>query len=183
MVTTSLAIWLVVTTVCSTGGGLPREVKASAAKRALPRLLPLRVPAPQKILSILEVLAIPVVPEEVRDLPAVVMVALLLPTTEAEEAKWASLGPLERAPDCLQLTACLRKHSAYPRHSFFSKIISIYTWSPFYPGDAKALGLRPFPMLWGEKQTGDFARLVKPGYAEVALGFNECVTLVISNRV
>jgi hypothetical protein len=32
-------------------------------------------------------------------------------------------------------------------------------------------------MLWGPKQIGDFTSLVKPGYANIALGFNECVLL------
>lgn len=60
-----------------------------------------------------------------------------------------------------------------PRRFTGGKSSAIYTWSPWYPGDARSLGLRPFPMLWGEKQVGDFSRLVKPGYADVALGFNE----------
>lgn len=30
-------------------------------------------------------------------------------------------------------------------------------------------------MLWGTKQIADFKRLVKPGYAHTALGFNEYV--------
>ncbi len=30
-------------------------------------------------------------------------------------------------------------------------------------------------MLWGDKQIGDFTKLVKPGYAHCALGPNEYV--------
>ncbi|KAF4602241.1 hypothetical protein EYR40_005446 [Pleurotus pulmonarius] len=49
----------------------------------------------------------------------------------------------------------------------------IYTWSPWIPAKAKSLGFAPAPMLWGEKQLSDFKKLVKPGYANIAMGFNE----------
>ncbi|KAJ8523505.1 hypothetical protein ONZ45_g12 [Pleurotus djamor] len=54
-----------------------------------------------------------------------------------------------------------------------SHVQYVYTWSPYYPNDAKKLGLKPMPMLWGDKQIGDFTRLVKPGYADIVLGMNE----------
>lgn len=33
-------------------------------------------------------------------------------------------------------------------------------------------------MLWGEKQTAEFKRLVVKGYAKTVLGFNECAHLL-----
>ncbi|KAH0587346.1 hypothetical protein J132_09512 [Termitomyces sp. J132] len=49
----------------------------------------------------------------------------------------------------------------------------LYTWSPWIPPKAKELGFQGVPMLWGEKQISDFARIVVDGYAHAALGFNE----------
>lgn len=49
----------------------------------------------------------------------------------------------------------------------------IYTWSPFIPSSAKSLGFEVVPMLWGDKQIWDFQQLVKQGYANTVLGFNE----------
>jgi hypothetical protein len=54
-----------------------------------------------------------------------------------------------------------------------SKVSAIYSWSPFKPSDSDALGLQFAPMLWGTNQISDFTNLVKPGYANWALGFNE----------
>jgi len=54
-----------------------------------------------------------------------------------------------------------------------SKVSFIYSWSPWKPSGADALGLQYAPMLWGPNQIGDFTNLVKPGYAQYALGFNE----------
>ncbi|PPQ74997.1 hypothetical protein CVT24_010071, partial [Panaeolus cyanescens] len=62
---------------------------------------------------------------------------------------------------------CSSKLKICPRSS------SIYTWSPFKPNSSDSLGFEFAPMLWGIKQINDFKRLVKPGYAHVALGFNE----------
>jgi len=53
------------------------------------------------------------------------------------------------------------------------KYSPIYTWSPFCPSSAKSLGFNCIPMLWGPKQTDNFQRLVKKGYANTVLGFNE----------
>jgi len=59
-------------------------------------------------------------------------------------------------------------------HQFKTRRSSvIYTWSPWIPQGAKKLGFRPAVMLWGAKQIGDFTKLVKPGYANIALGYNE----------
>jgi hypothetical protein len=58
-------------------------------------------------------------------------------------------------------------------HFVTPKVGPIMTWSPYYPGNAKSLGLIPCPMLWGPKQIGDFQRLVVQGYANVVLAFNE----------
>jgi hypothetical protein len=49
----------------------------------------------------------------------------------------------------------------------------VYTWGPQGPPEAEALGLTFIPMLWGDKQVADFARLVKKGYADMVFGFNE----------
>ncbi|KAG6837938.1 hypothetical protein H0H93_008332 [Arthromyces matolae] len=49
----------------------------------------------------------------------------------------------------------------------------VYTWSPWVPDAAKSLGLHGVPMLWGEKQIADFVKIVKKGYANAVLGFNE----------
>jgi hypothetical protein len=54
-----------------------------------------------------------------------------------------------------------------------NKVSCLYTWSPWKPAGIDALGLEFAPMLWGVKQIADFQRLVKPGYAKTALGFNE----------
>jgi hypothetical protein len=54
-----------------------------------------------------------------------------------------------------------------------SQVSSIYTWSPWKPSIVDSLGIEFIPMLWGEKQIGDFTNLVKPGYAKTVLGFNE----------
>jgi len=48
-----------------------------------------------------------------------------------------------------------------------------YTWSPWCVDHANEVGMHCCPMLWGDKQIGDFTKLVKPGYAHCALGFNE----------
>ncbi|KAG6885348.1 hypothetical protein C0993_002824 [Termitomyces sp. T159_Od127] len=49
----------------------------------------------------------------------------------------------------------------------------LYTWSPWIPPKATELGFQGVPMLWGEKQVSDFARIVVQGYAHTVLGFNE----------
>jgi len=49
----------------------------------------------------------------------------------------------------------------------------IYTWSAWVPDAARDLGIEGAPMLWGDKSIEEFARIVVPGYARVALGFNE----------
>ncbi|KAF5388205.1 hypothetical protein D9615_000226 [Tricholomella constricta] len=54
-----------------------------------------------------------------------------------------------------------------------NKVSPVYTWSPYIPRKAKELGFEPIPMLWGEKQTSEFKRLVVKGYAKTVLGFNE----------
>jgi hypothetical protein len=41
------------------------------------------------------------------------------------------------------------------------------------PSKAKKLGFRPAPMLWGDKHISAFQSLVKEGYADIAVGFNE----------
>jgi hypothetical protein len=53
------------------------------------------------------------------------------------------------------------------------KVGALYTWSPELPPLAKSLGFNAIPMLWGEDQIDDFARLVVQGYANTVLGFNE----------
>ncbi|KAL0949617.1 hypothetical protein HGRIS_009662 [Hohenbuehelia grisea] len=54
-----------------------------------------------------------------------------------------------------------------------NKVGYIYTWSPWKPEKSDSLGLRFMPMLWGDKQIGDFTKLVKKGYADIVLGMNE----------
>jgi len=49
----------------------------------------------------------------------------------------------------------------------------IYTWSPYIPPAATKLGYKGCPMLWGDKQTSQFAQTVVEGYANCVLGFNE----------
>jgi hypothetical protein len=53
------------------------------------------------------------------------------------------------------------------------KISWLYTWSPHCPSKGKQLGFQCVPMLWGDKQIGDFKALVKKGYANTVLGMNE----------
>jgi hypothetical protein len=53
------------------------------------------------------------------------------------------------------------------------KVGVLYTWNPRLPSQAKKLGFKAVPMLWGANQVADFERLVKPGYADTILGFNE----------
>lgn len=47
----------------------------------------------------------------------------------------------------------------------------LYTWSPHCPSNTD--GIACYPMLWGSNQIGDFKSLVKKGYSNVVLGFNE----------
>jgi hypothetical protein len=53
------------------------------------------------------------------------------------------------------------------------KVGALYTWAPWIPDITKSLNIRPCPMLWGEKQIGQFTSTVKEGYADCVLGFNE----------
>jgi hypothetical protein len=53
------------------------------------------------------------------------------------------------------------------------KIGALYTWAPWIPDGTAGLGIRPCPMLWGPKQIGQFTQVVKRGYADCVLGFNE----------
>lgn len=50
----------------------------------------------------------------------------------------------------------------------------IYTWGPQGPSNRQ--GLTFMPMLWSDagNKVAEFQKLVKPGYANVAMGFNEC---------
>ncbi|RDB22777.1 Alkali-sensitive linkage protein 1 [Hypsizygus marmoreus] len=54
-----------------------------------------------------------------------------------------------------------------------NKVSPIYSWGPWISSAAKGLGFEPVPMLWGEKQTSEFKRIVVKGYAKTVLGFNE----------
>ena len=58
-----------------------------------------------------------------------------------------------------------------------ASVQSIYTWGPDIPDEAKSLGLTPMPMLWsnGGDKTSAFQSTVTQGYANWAMGFNECV--------
>ncbi|KAF5364146.1 hypothetical protein D9756_000555 [Leucocoprinus leucothites] len=53
------------------------------------------------------------------------------------------------------------------------KVNKYYTWSPWCVDSANSVGMKCCPMLWGSKQIGDFTKLVKPGYANCAMGPNE----------
>lgn len=61
--------------------------------------------------------------------------------------------------------------SCYP----YSSLYRYYTYSPSCVDFANQVGMNCCPMLWGDQQIGDFVGLVKPGYAQCALGFNEYV--------
>jgi len=50
-------------------------------------------------------------------------------------------------------------------------LYSLYTWSAYLP--SKTYGLQGIPMLWGPDKIGEFQKLVKAGYATIAMGFNE----------
>ncbi|KAG6909798.1 hypothetical protein DXG01_015291 [Tephrocybe rancida] len=50
---------------------------------------------------------------------------------------------------------------------------SLYSWGPTFPSNAKSLGFKPVPMLWGTSQIASFQSLVVEGYADTVLGFNE----------
>jgi hypothetical protein len=54
-----------------------------------------------------------------------------------------------------------------------NKVSWLYTWAPQCPTTANKLGFECVPMLWGERQLDDFKRLVKGGYSQYVLGFNE----------
>jgi len=53
------------------------------------------------------------------------------------------------------------------------KVGHLYTWSPYCPPEAKQNGISCCPQLWGYKSVDQFQSLVKPGYADCALGPNE----------
>ncbi|KXN86345.1 hypothetical protein AN958_10207 [Leucoagaricus sp. SymC.cos] len=53
------------------------------------------------------------------------------------------------------------------------KVSKYYTWSPDLVEAADAAGMQGCPMLWGDKQVDRFTQLVKPGYANCAMGPNE----------
>lgn len=59
------------------------------------------------------------------------------------------------------------------KHFKTGSVGAIMTWSPWMPAVAKSLGFRRCPMLWGPKQISQFQSLVKPGYADCVMGFNE----------
>jgi len=48
-----------------------------------------------------------------------------------------------------------------------------YTWSPNNIPQADELGVMFLAQFWGDRQTSEFSRLVKKGYAHGILGFNE----------
>jgi hypothetical protein len=54
-----------------------------------------------------------------------------------------------------------------------AKVSWYYTWSPWSIPGSGALGYEFIPMLWGDKQIGDFQNLVKKGYATKVFGMNE----------
>jgi len=61
-------------------------------------------------------------------------------------------------------------------------LFSVYNWCPYK--DVNMVNQLPngaqfYPMLWGDKQIGEFTRLVKPGYASTVLGMNECVPVPV----
>ncbi|KAF7984812.1 hypothetical protein HWV62_11830 [Athelia sp. TMB] len=58
-------------------------------------------------------------------------------------------------------------------HFKTAKVSLLYTWSPSFPSNAKALGFHPVPMLWGKNQVSSFKKLVVKGYSDTVLGFNE----------
>jgi hypothetical protein len=51
------------------------------------------------------------------------------------------------------------------------KVSAIYNWTPLKPSNT--FGLQYVPMLWGTSQLAQFKSVVKPGYANVVLAFNE----------
>jgi len=58
---------------------------------------------------------------------------------------------------------------------FLTKKVSyLYTWDTGVYPNAAALGLECMPMLWGENMVSAFASVVKKGYAQIAMGMNEC---------
>ena len=58
---------------------------------------------------------------------------------------------------------------------------SLYTWDVYKPKEADTLGFEFIPQLWGGAQDkiDAFTSVVKAGYANYVLGFNECVIPII----
>ena len=56
-------------------------------------------------------------------------------------------------------------------------LFSVYNWGPYKVNGADQAGYEFVPMLWGTKDVDAWKKLVVPGYARYALGFNECVKL------
>jgi hypothetical protein len=54
-----------------------------------------------------------------------------------------------------------------------SSVVGMYAWNPWLPSAADKLGIEKYPMLWSEKQIGDFKKFVVKGYAKHVLAFNE----------
>lgn len=71
-----------------------------------------------------------------------------------------------RTSDCESLFEHIRPCVAH-------RLGSLYNWTPILIPNAKSLGLRSIPMLWGDNQISEFQRLVKSGYADAVAGFNE----------
>ena len=52
----------------------------------------------------------------------------------------------------------------------------IYSWSPYTPDpDHKYPNMQFMAQLWGPDQVDDWESVVQAGYANFALGMNECV--------
>lgn len=69
---------------------------------------------------------------------------------------------------------------AWPNGDAFSlsewksdRVSQLYTWGPSLPSHCKSYGFNCIPMLWGDKQIGQFKSLVKGGYADTVMSFNE----------
>lgn len=55
-------------------------------------------------------------------------------------------------------------------------VCRIYSWSPYTPDpNNKYPNMKFMAQLWGSDQISDFESVVKAGYADFILGFNEYV--------
>lgn len=59
------------------------------------------------------------------------------------------------------------------KYAYGTNVAGLYSWGPWKPRNADALGIKFFPMLWGFKQEGDFKAQVSTDNCGLIFGMNE----------